>query len=1168
MKRISELAFEEQIEHLLTLDRPDYAALAEDDPVPGGYAKRPPASYDADLCLLPADTIDFIQATQPETWEKFTQHHGADARPKFLKRLAGELRDQGALKVLRHGIKDSGCRFDLAYFPPASGLNAETRRLHTANFFSVVRQVHFSAKCEKSLDLVLFLNGIPLFTFELKNTLNGQTVEDAIRQYKRDRSPKEPLFAYRRCLAHFALDPNLVYVTTKLEEHATRFLPFNTGYQRGSGNAPVPPSAAGYSTDYLWLRVLARESVLDLVRHFIHEVEVLDEDGRKTGRKELIFPRHHQLDAVRNLVAASRREGTGRRYLIQHSAGSGKSNTIAWLAHRLAILHDAKDERVFHTIIVITDRKVLDAQLQHTIHQFEQTLGVVENIDKTSRQLKQALEDGKTIIVTTLQKFPVIADEIGELPGKRFAVIVDEAHSSQSGESSKSLKKALSVADLEEAEKKEAKAKSVEDELEDAMLAEVKARGKIRNLSMFAFTATPKGKTLELFGTPGPDGKRAAFHLYSMRQAIEENFILDVLGNYATYKSYWKLLKTIEEDPKFDRRKASGLLKSFVELHPHSIANKVRIMLDHFETRVKAEIGGQAKAMVVTRSRLHAVRYFEEFRRQLAERRSPYKALVAFSGTVSDGMKEYTEPGLNSEGLKERITESQTAGTFKKPDYRFLIVANKFQTGFDQPLLHTMYVDKILVGLNAVQTLSRLNRTHPGKSGTMVLDFANEAETIREAFQDYYEATILSESTDPNLLYQKQSELLEFGVYTEADVEAFAKLYFNRKVTQDRLYAALAPFVQRFHDLQEEEQFDFRERLNDYRRLYAFLAQVMPFEDPGLEKLYQFARHLRKLLPLERKDLPVEIRQSIDMESYRLQETGSGKLALESKTGTLPPMGGSGKHAPTAEELEPLSKIIAALNDRFGLNLGPEDRITIGQVMEKMGADPALEASVRVNPRDHVRLTFQRKFHDIFQDIVDSNFKLYKNYTNNPSFGEALLESVFNSYLRERRPAIELIKFHESKTLEFKSTLRFSMKEGKPSPAVSHAALKTVAAFLNTDGGELLLGVDDDKTVVGIERDGFENEDKFLRHLMQLVINALGDRSGTCVDPTIEVVEGKAVCVVRVSRSPEPVFLTFKAGEKKWEREFYIRNGPRTDTLAPESVERYIETRWPAVVKE
>jgi type I restriction enzyme R subunit len=1170
---ISERAFEEAIECGLLQYGPDActgdATAVRETPAPygenplSGYRKRRPEDYDRARCLLPRDAVDFVLATQPKEWKKLEQHHGTAVREQFLKRLTAEIERRGALDVLRNGIKDSGCRFRLAYFRPASGLNEETRRLHAANLFSEVRQLRYSTKSEKTFDLVLFLNGIPIFTAELKNPLNAQDVEDAIRQYKTDRDPREPLLAYGRCLAHFSVDPDLVYVTTHLAGERTRFLPFNQGKFGGAGNPPVPPTRKGYATAYLWEGTWSRDSVLDLVRQFIHEVEEEDEKGRKVGRRFLIFPRYQQLDCVRRLVADARSRGAGQRYLVQHSAGSGKSFTIAWLAHQLSTLHDATDRRVFDSIVVVTDRRVLDRQLQTTMRQFEQTLGVVENIDTTSRQLKEALESGKTIIVTTLQKFPVIAKEIGELAGKRFAVIIDEAHSSQSGESTKSLKAVLASSSLQEAESEEAGAATPEEELESAVLAEMERRGRLPNLSMFAFTATPKPKTLELFGVKRADGKFGPFHLYSMRQAIEEGFILDVLASYTTYKTYWRLLKKVESDPHYDKKKAEYLLKSFVELHPHAIGEKVKICVEHFAAQAQGEIGGKAKAMIVTRSRLHAVRYKLALDRYLAERGFPFKALVAFSGTVQDGGQSYTESNMNG------FSEVQTAKAFERPEYRFLIVANKFQTGFDQPLLHTMYVDKKLGGVNAVQTLSRLNRTHPEKKGTMVLDFANEADEIKAAFEPYYETTLLSEATDPNLLYELQTSLAAFPVYTEADVNAFAKLYFDPKAAQDRLYAVLAPVIERFQQISEEECADFRGQLTDYVRLYAFLAQVLTFADADLEKLYVFARHLRRLLPADREALPREVQQNIDMESYRIQQTGNGKIALERKPGVLEPVGTKGIHGTAPEELETLSRIIAELNERFGLNLGPEHRVTLGQMMEKLDEDAGLDAAARVNTRENVRLTFDQKVEHVIQEIVDSNFELYRRITDDRAFGEAVKNFLFDQYLRAHRNAEELIKRGESKTLEFKSTLRWNLKEDRQDDKrVTHAALKTIAAFLNTEGGDLLVGVGDDGSIVGVERDQLENDDKFMRHLAQVVRNGLGDRAGTCIDPKAQVVQGKTVCIVSCQRSPEPVFLKWKGLETTAEGDFFVRSGPGTVKLPPDSSREYIRTRFGKRVDE
>ena len=976
---VSEKNLEQTIEAVLLAGGPDTyhggtgvtAEFPETfDYAPGGYRKRKAEDYDRALCLDPGTALDFIYATQPKEWEKFKKQHGAEAKDRLLKRLSSEIHKRGTLDVFRKGIKSDGCKFQLAYFKPSSGLNEALQTLYQANLFTVIRQLKYSQKSENSLDLVLFLNGIPIFTAELKNPFTGQNVEDAIKQYRFTRDPKEPLFVFGRCLAHFAVDPDLVYMTTHLQGPKTVFLPFNQGRNGGAGN---PPSLEGFATSYLWESIWARDSVLNLVQHFIHIVEEEDDEGRKTGKLSLIFPRYHQLDSVRRLVADSRVLGPGMRYLIQHSAGSGKSNSIAWLAHQLSVLHDHEDKRVFDSIIVITDRRVLDRQLQSNVKQFEQTLGVVENIDKTSRQLKQALEDGKTIVVSTLQKFPMIVDEIGKLPGKRFAVVIDEAHSSQTGESTKSLKAVLSTGSLEDAEKEESEEG---EDLEDVIIEEMKKRGHQPNVSTFAFTATPKSKTLELFGRRREDGQYEPFSLYTMRQAIEEKFILDVLQNYTTYKEYWTLLKKIEDDPKYDRKKATYLLTSFVGLHEHTINKKAAIMVDHFADQVAQHIGGKAKAMIVTRSRLHAVRYKLAVDKHLKEKKYPFQALVAFSGAVNDGGMKYTETNMNG------FPESQTAKTFKRDEYRFLVVAYKFQTGFDQPLLHTMYVDQKLGGVRAVQTLSRLNRVHPGKEETMILDLANEASEIQKAFEPYYDRTVLREGTDPNLLYDIQTRLERFHFYDQAEVDRFAEIYFSAKGTQDKLHAALVPVVDRYSGAPEEDKAEFRGHLTDFIRLYAFLSQVIPFADPELEKLYVFSKLLLRKLPVSREKLPVEIQENIDMESHRIEKTGSGNISLSRGTRKLEPMGPKGAHLPPTEEMEPLSQIIFELNQRFGTDFTDEDKVFIELLEEKLAGDAALEASVRVNPPENARLTFDHVVSDKLQGMINSNFKFYKQVTD------------------------------------------------------------------------------------------------------------------------------------------------------------------------------------------
>lgn len=997
---ISEKNFEATIEQVLLTGLPTNrgkksAQSVEGVFTPGGYRKRSPNDYIRSICLDADVVLDFIYATQPQEWEKLKAQHGADVKTKFLQRLASEITKRGTLDVLRKGMKDSGCKFQLAFFKPSTGMNQDTQRLYVANQFSIIRQLKFSEKTEQSLDLAIFLNGIPIITAELKNPLTGQTVENAITQYRNDRDPREPLFAFGRCLAHFAVDPDLVYMSTHLQGAKTRFLPYNMGRNGGAGN---PPSALGFATAYLWEQTWSKDSVLDLIQNFVQIVEEEDDKGKKTGKLSMVFPRYHQLDCVRRVVADCRKNGPGQRYLIQHSAGSGKSNSIAWLSHQLSSLHDDKEQRVFDSIIVITDRRILDRQLQRTVRAFEQTLGLVENIDTTSRQLKQALEDGKTIIVTTLQKFPVIAKDMGQMTSKRFAVIIDEAHSSQSGETSKGWKSVLSVKSLENDESDVEEAEDLEDKINE----EAKKRGRLPNVSIFAFTATPKPKTLELFGIKRDDGKYEAFSLYTMRQAIEEKFILDVLQNYTTYKAYWSLLKKITDDPRYERKKASALLRSFVEHHEATVKKKVAIMVDHFMNQSMHQIGGKAKAMIVCRSRPQAVLYRRLVDAYLKTKGWPFKALVAFSGTVKYKGEDYTESGMNST-KEEKIGDTQTADAFKRDEFRFLIVANKFQTGFDQPLLHTMYVDKKLGGVNAVQTLSRLNRTCPNKSDTIVLDFANDDDEIKKSFQPYYERTLLSEGTDPNLLYDLQTKLADYHIYTASEIDAFAAVWFDPKATQDKLHGLLQPAKDRFEAASDDDKQQFRSQLGDFVRLYAFLSQIVTFTDPDLEKLYVYGRMLLRKLPMKREQLPVEIQQNIDIDSYTVKPTTSGSIKLDRGTKELEPITGGNIFQPPPEEVEVLSQILKALNERFGTDFTDSDKVFIQQLEEKLAGDPALEASVKVNVEENARLTFDHVANDKIQEMIDSNFKFYKQVTDDPSFEKFFLDWLFERYKKEKK---------------------------------------------------------------------------------------------------------------------------------------------------------------------
>lgn len=1000
MVEISEKNFEETITNTLLLNisiEKDYGnqtvrevASFSGDYLLGGYNQCLPLDYDRKVCLIPQDVLNFILVTQPKEWEKLRNTFSGDVKSHFLERLNKEISQHGTLHVLRKGIKDLGCKFQLAYFQPPSGLNPEIQKKYQGNIFSVIRQVKYSEHNQNSLDLVIFLNGLPLFTAELKDPLTGQTVENAISQYRNNRDPQEPLFAYRRCLAHFALDPELVYFTTQLQGTKTRFIPFNRGNNLGAGN---PSLWKSFSTAYLWEQIWSRDSILNLLHYFIHDFDELDEEGNVTGKRKIIFPRYHQLDSVRRIVSHARTMGTGQRYLIQHSAGSGKSNSIAWLAHQLSVLHNQQNERVFDSVVVITDRRVLDRQLQATVRQFEQTLGTVETITENSQQLKKALEEGKSIVVTTLQKFPVISEQVKSLPGKQFAVIIDEAHSSQSGEATRHLNTVLAAGSLDEAEAQEntGQGKNDFDIIEERIEQEIHHRGQLSNVSYFAFTATPKPKTLELFGTPSEGGGFRAFSLYPMRQAIEEGFILDVLQNYTTYQEYWNLLKKIKDDPTYDKTKASRLLISFVNLNEQTIQKKVELIVEHFVNQVQGRIEGHAKAMIVTRSRLHAVRYKQQIDTYLTNKGYPIKALVAFSGKVLDGGIDFTESGMNG------FSETQTAQTYKLDTYKLLIVAEKFQTGFDQPLLHTMYVDKKLNGLHAVQTLSRLNRVHPNKSETFVLDFANSADEIQKAFEPYYEKTILSESTDPNLLYDLETKLDNYNVYDKVDLETFATIYFSPKGNQAKLFAALYPTVQRFKDLRKEEKVEFRSTLSDFVRLYAFLSQIATFADPDLEKLYAFGRLLLRKLPIEKEKLPVEIQQAIDLDSFKLEKTSSGRITLSRGKGEIPPENPLSSKNNT-DEIETLSVIIDELNQRFGTDFTPDDRLVIHELEERLAHNPILEQTLRVNTPENAMLTFKEVLEQLMTDLVDTQFKFYKQVNGNPEFATTLSNFLFERY--------------------------------------------------------------------------------------------------------------------------------------------------------------------------
>ncbi|WP_148224952.1 type I restriction endonuclease subunit R [Nitratifractor salsuginis] len=969
----------------------------------GGYRQIEGSDYSAEIGMFKEEVIAFLRETQPKRWEKISAIHGEDVEKRVLARLYKELDLRGSLDVLRNGFTDYGVKFRMAYFAPESRLNPETIALYEQNRLAVARQVYFSRKDKKSIDLVIVLNGIPVLTIELKNHFTGQSTDDAKRQYRNTRDPKELLFAFKkRALVHFALDDEEVYMSTKIEGNKTFWLPFNKGYNNGAGN---PPNDDGYKTEYFWKEILQRDSLLEIIGRFIHlQKEEITVEGRIYTKEKMIFPRYHQLDAVRLLRNRARKEGAGQNYLIQHSAGSGKSNTIAWLAYRLSSLHDEQDERVFDSVIVITDRRVLDKQLQDTIYQFEHKTGVVRKIDKDSTQLAESISRGIPIIITTLQKFPYILEKVGDIPGRNYAVLIDEAHSSQGGEASKKMKEVLGMPVLDEVTKEDEY--DDEDRINDMVAKSAKARGKQSNLSFFAFTATPKEKTLSIFGETGDDGKPRPTHLYSMRQAIEEGFILDVLQNYTTYERFVKITKAIEEDPKVNKKKAAKAIRSFIDLHPHNIAQKTEVIIEHFRSVVAHKIGGKAKAMVVTSSRLHAKRYFEAFEAYIEEKgyEQELKVLVAFSGKIIDP-EDLTYPDGVSEPQLTGYGEKELPEVFKKDEYRILIVADKYQTGFDQPLLHTMYIDKKLSGVKAVQTLSRLNRIAPGKEDTFVLDFINDRETILKSFQDYYEVTSIEEDNDPNHLYDLKNTLDAFQVYWPSEVEALAHIYFDPAYQhnarmQSKLYALIDPAVDRFNVLDEEQQDSFKKSLRTWTKLYSYFSQVMPFWDAEFEKFYAYAKLLLKKLPKKELGESLQFEDELALEYYRLEKIKEGRLELQKgEEGVLQGISEAGLHR-EKDEKEALSEIIKILNERFGTEFEEADRLFFEQIEEDLVADETLQKQAKVNKLDTFKYAFNDMFTDKLIERMDQNQDIFEKILEDKDFGELVKGMMMKSVYR------------------------------------------------------------------------------------------------------------------------------------------------------------------------
>ncbi|MBE9603128.1 type I restriction endonuclease subunit R [Pedobacter sp. MC2016-24] len=986
------------------------AAIEESLIKDGDYSKGFSTDFNVDLGLFPTYITDFLKTSQPKEWMKISTIHKDDVEKKVLSRLLKELDLRGTLDIIRNGFTDYGVKFKMGYLKPESTLNTSAAKLYDSNQLTVTRQLYYERKGNNSLDMVLSLNGLPVATIELKNQFTGQNINDAKKQYVYDREPSEPIFQFKkRTLVHFAVDADECLMTTKLAGKQTRYLPFNMGFNNGAGN---PINKNGYRTSYLWEYVWTKDSLMDIIGKFLHlSVEEFEFDGISKKKESVIFPRYHQLEIVRKLEFDAREHGAGRNYLIQHSAGSGKSNSIAWLSYRLSSLHDTNNDRIFDSVIVITDRKVLDSQLQNTIYQFEHKPGVVTKIDKDSQQLADAISTKSNIIITTLQKFPFVLSKIGELPNRKYAVIVDEAHSSQGGEASKKLKEVLAYKSLEEAEKDEIYS-GLDEDAEDEIRKSMQARGRQDNLSFFAFTATPKAKTVEVFGTPDVDSKPKPFHLYSMKQAVEEGFILDVLSNYTTYKTFFRLSKQIEDDPEVNKKQAASAIARFLSLHPHNLAQKTEVMVEHFRQVASKKIGGQAKAMVVTSSRLHAVRYKEEFDRYLKDKGySDIKTIIAFSGKViydvyPDGV---TEVELN--GFKEKEVPQK----FNTQEYQLLLVADKYQTGFDQPLLHTMYVDKKLSGVKAVQTLSRLNRMHPGKEDTFVLDFANETEDILQSFQPYYELTTVDSTTDPNHLHDLESEIKRAQVIWDSEVDSFCNVYFKsvRSLSvgeQKKLYAYTAPAVDRFKQLPIENpkgdvltagstQEDFKNSVHSFVKLYAFLTQIMPFTDVNLEKLYTYCKFLLRTLPRNITD-KFKLSDEVSLEYYRLQKVGETNIIMDSNGEYgLDGSNESGIRM-NKEERAALSEIIEVLNKRFATEFNDADKLFFDQIEAELLADKKLSQQAQSNTIENFKFGFEDVFMDKLIGRMEQNQDIFSKMMDDKEFGGLvkayMLKKVYN----------------------------------------------------------------------------------------------------------------------------------------------------------------------------
>jgi len=949
-----------------------------------GYIEGDPKDYDRDHAVDLIKLLDFLLSTQPKVVSQLGLDGEGIKLQQFLSRLQGEIAKRGIVDVLRKGINHGPASTDLFYSTPSPD-NPKAIERFAANIFSVTRQLRYSRdESQRALDLCLFINGLPVATFELKNRLTKQTVEDAVQQYKRDRNPRELLFQFGRCAVHFAVDDQEVRMCSHLKGKDSWFLPFNRGYNDGAGN---PPNPEGIKTDYLWREILTPRGLTNILENYAQVVEEKDDRNGKKRYKQ-IFPRYHQLDVVRALLADVRRRGAGRRYLIQHSAGSGKSNSIAWLAHQLIGL-EREGKTIFDSIVVVTDRRVLDKQIKDTIKQFAQVSATVGHADR-SADLRKFLAEGKKIIITTVQKFPVVLKEIGDdHRGRTFALIIDEAHSSQGGRTSAKMNIVLS---------KEGSEKD-DETIEDRINRLMQSRKMLSNASYFAFTATPKNKTLEIFGEPFMEGesvRHRPFHSYTMKQAIQEGFILDVLKSYTPVSSYYRLMKKVEDDPEFDTKKAQKKLRRYVEQNEHAIQIKAEIMVDHFHDHVlaKNKIGGKARAMVITGGIKLAIEYFHAICECLKERKSPWKAIVAFSGEHEYGGKKVTEASLN--GFPSGIIPER----FQEDPYRFLVVADKFQTGYDEPLLHTMYVDKPLSDIKAVQTLSRLNRAHPQKHDTFVLDFFNDSDTMQAAFGPYYRTTILSEETDPNKLHDLKADLDGYQFYNWQQVEYFVKLYLSgadRDKIDPILDACVASYM---NEANEDAQVDFKGKAKGFVRTYGFLASILPFTNAEWEMLSIFLNFLIPKLPAPvEEDLSKGVLESIDMESYRAEVRSSMDIILADRNGVIDPVPTSaGGHKPEPE-LDLLSNIIQAFNDQFG-NIDWKDadkirKVITEEIPEKVAADKAYQNAMKNSDKQNARIEHDKALQRVIIELLSDHTELFKQFSDNQTFKKWLSDTIF-----------------------------------------------------------------------------------------------------------------------------------------------------------------------------